>query len=265
MPGAQAQLSDLKAWVHGLPASLRLRFEGYPTEDFNRDVSQLHIPYFSVLTVMCLKRSAGGIPVANTTAILASSCIARIFEDLLARGSLRFLQGMAGWHIAIALLALLHARKIPRLEQAAMEQIHVLRVALADLSKRWPSAKMYDKGIEQLLSPQADPGVTEAHAPVMSETQGPVTDDTIPPTGVVSDQVSENRRTVMDYFPGMSSDTSPLFKILLSDPEPSLSPFTYAPNDLSMMFYDLFDNPYDAVNINNADYPPFSPVDASFL
>lgn len=43
---------------------------------------------------------------------------------------MRFLQGIVGWEIAIAILSLLHARRVPRLTEAADEHICVLRIAL---------------------------------------------------------------------------------------------------------------------------------------
>jgi len=85
-------------------------------------------------TLLHLKKSTQGLPTAYTAAILSASCMARIFEEFLVRGSLRFLQVWLGWHIAIALLPLVHVRQNTRLQQAADDHIQVLRIALRQLA-----------------------------------------------------------------------------------------------------------------------------------
>ena len=123
-------LGELREWACDLPAHLRLPFFDNPsTQQYERDICLLHLPYLSSIILLNMKRSEGIIPTANTTAMLSACCVARIFEEFLVHGSLRFLQGMAGWHISLAALALLHAREVSGLKETADVHIRVLRVA----------------------------------------------------------------------------------------------------------------------------------------
>ncbi len=70
---------------------------------------------------------------------------------------MHFLAGVAGWSIAIAMLALLHARKVPRLTLAADCYIQVLRVALREMSKMWHSALMFERGFERIDKTMSQP------------------------------------------------------------------------------------------------------------
>ncbi|RFU28565.1 hypothetical protein B7463_g7787, partial [Scytalidium lignicola] len=246
-------LDELKGWAHSLPPAIQLPFSSYPTPKFDRDIYQLHLPYLTCITLLYLKRSSKGVPTAHVPAILAASSVARIFEDILIRGSLRFLQGMAGWYIAIALLALLYARRVKTLEEAADTHFQVLRVALKEMAHRFASAKMYDKGIDKLLEGEPPSGSTVENDPI-------ILDDIQPPQ--LSEHPSEalnldirNREDPLQYFPWATQETSPLFKVLLFDDRPPLfSPMDYA-NDVSMSLFDLFGNPLEEVNYDQASFP----------
>ncbi|KAI5290731.1 hypothetical protein KEM54_000629 [Ascosphaera aggregata] len=118
---------------------------------FHRDVHQLYLPYLSAITLLYLTKSSQPLAKAYQTAILSAACVARIFEDFLARRSVRFLQGLSGWHIAIAILALLHGRKIKQLTEECDRNIALLRIALKEVGKSWSSARLFDAGFERVI------------------------------------------------------------------------------------------------------------------
>ncbi|KIW98230.1 uncharacterized protein Z519_01814 [Cladophialophora bantiana CBS 173.52] len=254
---AHGLLNELKVWVNSLPSNLQLPFASYPTEGFNPDISQLHLPYLSSLTLLHMKKSSRSVPTAHSIAILAASCTARIFEDLLTRGSLKFLQGMAGWHIAIALLALLHARQTKSLELAAVAQFNILRVALKEMAQRWPSAGMYDKGIDKLLAAQ-----TQLEQSDLSADTDPITAlDRIQPPHVVShpsetmQTPTGDREDMSAYFPFATPDTSPLFEILLSHAELPRFLGIDSSGDVGMLLFDLFDEPFGVGGFGQDNFP----------
>ena len=83
--------------------------------------------------------------------IIAASCIARLWEDYLARGNIRFLSGEAGWEIAVALLALLDAQRVDSLRAAAQADIETLRTALREMARLWPSSNMFEAAFDRIL------------------------------------------------------------------------------------------------------------------
>ncbi|OBT75621.1 hypothetical protein VF21_05156 [Pseudogymnoascus sp. 05NY08] len=239
-------LEELREWAHGLPAHLRLPFfDTTLTQQYERDICLLHLPYLSTIILLNMKRSGVNIPTANTVAMLSACCVARIFEEFLVSGSLRFLQGMAGWHIAIATLALLHARQVRGRKETADAHIHVLRVALGEISQRWESAKMYDKGVQRLLAVQDR---------TLAEIQASCPQDHLmrqPDQDLISNNITlAEEQDGLKYFPGATKEISPLFGILLSKNELG-SAFPHENTDnLGTPFYDLFDNSFDNSNFS---------------
>jgi hypothetical protein len=82
---------------------------------FNRDIHDLHLGYFAIIILLYLQRGEHPIPTPAVPAVAAASCIARIFKDFLARGSVQFILPQATRSIALAILALLRARSLPAL------------------------------------------------------------------------------------------------------------------------------------------------------
>lgn len=107
--------TELIDWVESLPQHLRLPIEASSTTNFNRDVHQLHLPYLAVVIILHLSPSPEPLPRAYAAAVMAASCVARIFKDYLARGGIRFLMPVSGWICGIATLALLRASRLEQL------------------------------------------------------------------------------------------------------------------------------------------------------
>lgn len=208
---ASAPTGDLITWVEGLPPHLQLPISSDRTTNLNRDVHLLHLPYLATITLLYLRKSTKKLPGASATAIMAASCIARIFEDLLGRGNLRFLPGQAGWYITVSLLALLHARQIEALAEHADAHIATLRTALKQMAAMWHSAKMFYAGFDSIPAIGGGPATQnhQATASVSSrkaETQVPLTMDDL------TDDVSWT-----DCFPYATMQTTPLVSALLTN------------------------------------------------
>ncbi|PGH31773.1 hypothetical protein GX50_05439 [[Emmonsia] crescens] len=233
-PGHLAR--ELVDWVQSLPEPLRLPIATNRTTPFNRDVHQLHLPYLTTITLLYLTKSCQPLPKAYTTATLSASCVARIFEDFLVRGSIRFLQGMAGWHIAVAILALLHARRIQTLTETADSDIKILKIALKEMAKMWPSASMLDKEFDRILA---------SNEFVVSEKRSPAHPMDLRSTNSLSelaDLATGTLINVMDFFPFATIQTSPLVEILLSQNSTMIFTDLEWPRDISAQLHDLFDS-----------------------
>ena len=237
---------ELIGWVQSLPEHLRLPIASNRTAPFNRDVHQLHLPYLTTITLLYLNKASQPLPKACSAAVLAASCVARIFEDYLARKSIRFLPGVAGWYAAIAILALMYARQMASLARSADDHIKVLRIALKEMSKIWNSAKAFDKGFERLLGSNAFPvgeGEGSMNAPSLGlESTLPGLAD-LPPGDCVN---------WMDYFPYATPQTSPLVGILLASSHLLPFPDLEWPDNLTMELQDVF-GPYDGFDDGEFD------------
>ncbi|KAL2391328.1 hypothetical protein RJ035_000364 [Blastomyces gilchristii] len=233
-PGYLAR--HLVDWVQSLPEALRLPIATNRTTPFNRDVHQLHLPYLTTITLLYLTKSSQPLPKAYTTAVLSASCVARIFEDLLARGSISFLQGMAGWHIAVAILALLHARRIPTLTETADNHIALLKIALKEMAKMWPSANILDQELDRLRT---------SNKFLVSEERSPTHAMDVRPTNSLSelaDLATGTLINVMDFFPFATIQTSPLIEILLTQNSTMIFADLEWPRDISTQLHDLLDS-----------------------
>lgn len=146
---------ELVTWVHSLPARLRLPIDTARTENFDRDVHQLHLFYLTTIIILHLKRSGGQLPQALPPAIIAASCTARILRDILARGNSRFLMAITCWHTGTAFIALLQACRIPHLNRSANEDLDILAIAARELQKMWASANVIVQGFERLRKPES--------------------------------------------------------------------------------------------------------------
>ncbi|CAK7223824.1 hypothetical protein SEUCBS140593_005362 [Sporothrix eucalyptigena] len=132
-------------------------FKSSRTSNFNRDVHGLHLTYLSAITLLHLSKDALPLPKASVGAIVAASCTTRIFHDYLVRGSVSFLAGQCGWYIAIAILALLHARRLEGLRAYAEADIQILRAAMSAMAETWHSARVWGKNFAKLLDTDTDP------------------------------------------------------------------------------------------------------------
>lgn len=141
---------ELVDWVQSLPSDLKLPIGTARIPHFDRDVHQLHLPYLVAIIILNLRRSARDVPQALTPAILAASCIARIYRNILSRGDARFLMAISCWYTGTAFIPLLQATKMPELAFYAEEELDILQSTVTELKKMWASADVIKGGIERL-------------------------------------------------------------------------------------------------------------------
>lgn len=207
--------AELKHWVQSLPPAVQLRLNEDNLFTFNRDIHGLHLVYLATITLLNLSKSEppNPLPKASVPAIVAASYIVRIFEDYLARGSVRFLAGQAGWYITVALLALLYACKIEGLAVYAERDFRSLRAALKRMADTWHSAKMFDLGFDNLLRSNplryGEQSLTLDNTAITAQQPTPNSMEGL--TSSISDM------DLIDYFPSISAHTSPLICVLLAN------------------------------------------------
>lgn len=149
----------LYRWTRDLPVSLQLfresRHRGGPSTNvlvhYSLEARQLHIPYFVCLAIMC-RPSPGNSP--SPAVVLASSFIAGIFEDFLARDEIQFLGPIFTFHLLAAGIGLLSSRNIPTLWEKAEKSLQTIYLSLEVLAKRWSSAKGSLRALKSIAEKQ---------------------------------------------------------------------------------------------------------------
>lgn len=229
---------ELVSWVQSLPPILHPVINMERTMNLHPDVHGLHLTYLSTITLMHLNKTSQPLPQASTAAVVAASCTSRIFYDYLLRGSLRFLAGQAGWYITTAILPLVHARKVETLRQAADRDIRILRAAIKEMARLWPSARIFEKNTDKLLNINpADRVEANQHLGGISS---PLDDNNL------EAEVGIDWRA---YFPYISPGTSPLIEILLGNSPTMPLPETEFTFDFSGPLNDFLINP-DTFNMD---------------
>lgn len=225
----------LISWIQSLPASISVNIRSPRTQSFNRDTHRLHLSYLTVVVLLNLSRSPGPLPHASDVAIIAASCIARLWEDYLARGNIRFLSGEAGWEIAVALLALLDAQRADSLRAAAQADIDTLCTALREMARLWPSSRMFEVAFDKIFECYSSKRVYVADETLSAPI--PTAHDAPPDPGDKPNRVAESYNTYthpepqyghehadptdpdttwMEYFPFITGATSPLIDAVLT-------------------------------------------------
>ncbi|KAL4804107.1 fungal-specific transcription factor domain-containing protein [Aspergillus unguis] len=224
---------ELIAWVHSLPPHLTLPIDKPQTSSFKRDIHQLHLPYLAVIIMLHLKQPSQHQPEAYPPAILAASCMARIFRDTLARGSTHWLMAITGWYTSMAFIALLQAVRVDGLTGPGNEDLDVLVLAVDQLRKMWPTANIFHEGFQRLRPALGSPDhgiepVSSFNGPVPSLNDGAGAEallslsnsEPMPPPGPARPPVPRDENAIggidwMEYFPFASPQTSGVAERLL--------------------------------------------------
>ncbi len=163
----------LYRWIKTLPLSLRLSHTPNSSNLFTASASnfnarQLHLPYLITITIMGrsmtsypLRQEIGSTSTPTTinpVAVLASSFVAGIFEEFLARDELQFLGPIFTFYLLAAGIALVSTSRDQNLWRIAQQDLEVLQNSLEELSKRWPSAIGALRGLRNVIE-RAAPGV----------------------------------------------------------------------------------------------------------
>ena len=130
---SQTQIGErLRLWISQLPPDLRLDGAAY---DF--DVRQLHLPYLTALSI--LHNPIPSID-CSAAAILASSCVARFFEDYSARDVIRHLGPISSFYLLVAGLPQISCLRYPALSDLASSELKIIRYSLQEIGKTWQGA-----------------------------------------------------------------------------------------------------------------------------
>ncbi|KAE8418415.1 hypothetical protein BDV36DRAFT_308765 [Aspergillus pseudocaelatus] len=242
---------ELITWVHSLPPHLQLPIHGDRTTSFNRDVHQLHLPYLAVIIMLHLKQPyQPHHPEAYPPAVLAATCVARIFRDTLARGGTHWLMAITGWYTSMAFIALLQATRIDGLAAPANDDLDILTLAVDQLRTMWPTANIFHHGFQRLR-----PSAAGAEA-LLSLSNSEQATGPAPAAGCASENGAEavganpmDGVDWMEYFPFATAQTSGVAEKLLVPHRDEMF-FDDVFPDTMVQFQDLFgDYNFSEVNL----------------
>ncbi|KAJ5360854.1 Transcription factor [Penicillium concentricum] len=158
----------LYRWTRDLPPSLRLFCSRSTSDDssspkrtlarYNFEARQLHIPYFTCLAIMCRPNPGES---ASPGVLLASSFIAGIYEDFLARDEIQFLSPVFTFHLLAAGIGLLSCNNVPSHREKAAISLESIYLALEELAKRWSSAKGSLRALKSIAEKQRSMSTTD--------------------------------------------------------------------------------------------------------
>ena len=170
----------LYRWTRDLPPSLRLFCSPNTPEGaaspkstltrYNFESRQLHIPYFTCLAIM-LRPNPG--ESASLGVLLASSFIAGIFEDFLARDEIQFLSPVFTFHLLAAGIGLLSCNNVPSHREKAAGSLESIYLALEELAKRWSSAKGSLRALKSIAEKQRSTSIDEMPSMTLSREHPP--------------------------------------------------------------------------------------------
>lgn len=130
----------LYRWIKELPAEFHVLHKDRkdPVGSYNFEARQLLVPYFVILVILNRGPVAGSIP--STVSLVASSFVASIYEEFIARDEIRHLGPAFAFYALAAGLSQLSGYRYRSLGNAAEENFKTIRMSLELLSKRWGSA-----------------------------------------------------------------------------------------------------------------------------
>lgn len=225
--------SELIIWVAELPELLQLKMQAERKSPLVRDIHLLHLPYLTTISLLYLRKSSNPLPTASIAAIVAASYVANIFEGYLARGSLRFLPGVGGWYITVAILALWHGRRVESLTAAADRHIQTLRMALKQMAYLWHSAQIFQAGLDKILNATSSMVGVEEGQPRLNN-------DVATGSPSLNELQAEDGTDWKVFFPHATSSSSLLIDIILEEEmSESLNKLDW-PLDLNIYLDDLF-------------------------
>lgn len=151
LQAAYSILSSMQEWIRQLPEQFRLYLDG-GRRRYQREVYELHINYFVLITMFFhLCGRAVHAAITNPTALIASSCITRLYEEILCREEMAYLLPAHNWFISVGCLPQIHALSgSAQPDTTCQEELDILRRALQTMGIKWPQANVLRSALDRL-------------------------------------------------------------------------------------------------------------------
>ncbi|KAH7327531.1 hypothetical protein BKA65DRAFT_510761 [Rhexocercosporidium sp. MPI-PUGE-AT-0058] len=134
----------LRNWIRELPGCLRMKGSDGRNLPYDPEARQLYLVYFTAISILYrphLPSRSTRHSQATIGSTIASSCVARLLEDSLARGDVRDGVAMHAIYALIAGIGALSNYNYPLLWAASQAELKIITLFLAELAKTWQTAK----------------------------------------------------------------------------------------------------------------------------
>lgn len=224
-PDVFSRLNLLRIWRDNLPRELQL-FDAAEDirQPYHRAVSELHIFYLVTIILTCFLGRHENSPLLKCASIVASSCIARLYEEILYHEDVHYLLPIHAWANLVSSIP----RTFSNHEQVPNQanDKHISQMIMEKMSEKHPSVKLVQQRISQIGHAGAD-AFDHPDAPSNTPNAAPA-------------HTTEARRTILALFPFNSSFCPTLGMI---------SPEDWSDSVELDLFSDLL------VDVNNWDWP----------
>ncbi|KAJ5667096.1 hypothetical protein N7507_002960 [Penicillium longicatenatum] len=183
-----AMLGSLKIWRDNLPYELHLFEVTEIRRRYNRAVAELQIFYLVTIILTCFLGRRENSPLLKCASIVASSCISRLYEEILYHEGTSFLLPIHAWANLVASIP----RTFSKDEQIPnqVNEKRISRMVLEKMSEKHPSVLLVQRRIDEI-------GRTEASAFSASDTPPDAPNTATPST--------EMTQEILSLFPYPSS------------------------------------------------------------
>ncbi|KAJ5136208.1 hypothetical protein N7448_004762, partial [Penicillium atrosanguineum] len=153
---ATSFLQSLQDWIHNLPLKLQI-YTGRSRNVFRRDIHEVHINYFVCLIVFFrLFGHAISPQTASTASLVASSCIARLYQEITHRDEINYLLPINNWFLMVGCAPqICHNTACQGKDRLCGEELLILTNSLRYMKLKWPPAGVLLDIVGRLCSVEA--------------------------------------------------------------------------------------------------------------
>lgn len=149
---------SLSAWMADLPSDIRLYDEGGRRRPFCFPISELHMEYYgTVILSQAMSRQFSKQWPCSTACLLAATCIASLYEEVLYRDQVALFGAMHSfWCLTAAIPLMYYKPESPAMETQRRESLAVLTSVVEQLKPRYGVAQTVGHKIERLQRERRD-------------------------------------------------------------------------------------------------------------
>lgn len=147
-------LTELRTWREHLPLDIQL-FNKDIRRPYNRPIVELHIFYLVTVIITCFLSRRDNPSLFKYASLVASSCVSRLYEEILYHEDVQYLLPIHSWAILVA--------GIPRvfsdsdaLNPDRADELRISKLVLENMSEKHPSAAMVLNRVTTLNNLRAD-------------------------------------------------------------------------------------------------------------
>ncbi|OQU94373.1 Fungal specific transcription factor domain-containing protein [Cladophialophora immunda] len=143
-------LESLRNWVHELPPHIQL-YDTRGRKVYRRDVYEIHIIYFVNIIMFHLCVPAVRSTATSIAALVASSCLARLYEEIEWRDDINYFLSVHHWYVMVACVPQAHySASLYDPDNLCTEELNIFIKILEQMRTKWPAVETLLKKVERL-------------------------------------------------------------------------------------------------------------------